>query len=136
MPRALRFPATFILLCTFLFTSTRTAKADIGPTQGQVVLIFVAVAAIGAAIGVGVYYAVRKAPSLTGCTSSTVTGVTLLNEDNQQVYMLMGDTALLKTGEHVRVKGKKKKDSFGKPAFLVDKVAKDFGPCKVASATP
>ncbi len=69
-----------ILLCAFLFTSVRPAKASI-PTGGEIVLIFVAVGVIGAAIGVGVYYAVRKSPSLTGCaTSGSGGGLSLRSE--------------------------------------------------------
>ncbi len=134
--RWLKLPLSLLLLCFLLFTTTRQARADSIISKGQVIGIFVAVAAVGAAIGVGIYFAVRQPPSITGCARSTPNGVSLLNEGDQKTYMLMGDTALLKTDERVKIKGKKKKDSSGKPTFLVDKISKDYGACKLATTTP
>jgi hypothetical protein len=51
--------------------------------------------------------------------------------------MLMGDTADIKAGDRIRVKGKKKKkDSPAGGKFLVEKLAKNYGPCKALPATP
>ncbi len=122
---------TLVLLCAFLLTAVRPAKASI-PTGTQVVLIFVAVGAIGAALGVGIYYAVRRSPSLTGCTASgSGGGLTLHNEGDQQTFSLTGDTATIKSGDRIRVQGRKNKDSSGNHTFRVDKLSRDFGPCKV-----
>lgn len=129
----LRHKTTALVLCVCLLLLPRPAKADIGISQGQVIGIGVAIAAIGAAIGVGVYFLVRKPPSVTGCVSSGPNGLTLRNESDQQTFSLIGDTAAIKPGDRIRVSGKKKKtETSGKRDFLVEKQGKDYGPCRVA----
>jgi hypothetical protein len=120
-----------------LFTE-QPAQASI-PTQNQVTGIIIAIVAIGAGIGIGVYFLVRRPPSLTGCAVQGSSSLTLENETDHQVFMLIGDTPNLKVGERVRVTGKKqKKDASGARTFLVEKLNKDYGACKVspAPATP
>lgn len=77
-----------------------------------------------------------QADSLHGCVSSAPNSLLLLNEGDQQKYDLIGDTAAVKVGERVKVSGKKKKDTSGKRYFLVEKLAKTYGPCKVSPAAP
>ena len=127
-----------LLLCVSLLLLPKPAKASI-PTHSQVVLIFVGVAAIGAAIGIGIYYAVRRngAASITGCAVSSDAGLSLQREGDQQTYTLLGDTAGIKSGDRIRVSGKKRKEyPSGKRDFLVERLAKVYGPCKVLPATP
>ena len=76
------------------------------------------------------------ADTLHGCVSSAPNSVILLNEGDQQAYDLVGDTAAVKVGERVKVSGKKKKDTSGKRYFLVEKVSKNYGACKVSPVTP
>jgi hypothetical protein len=133
---SLRHKLIALLLCASLLLLSKPAEASI-PTGGQIVLIFVGVAAIGAAIGVGVYFAVRKTPSITGCAVSTEADLSLQNEGDQQTYALLGDTAAIKSGDRIRVSGKKRKQyPSGNREFLVEKLAKVYGPCKVQPATP
>ena len=76
------------------------------------------------------------ADTLHGCVSSAPNSLHLLNEGDQQPYDLLGDTAAVKVGERVKVSGKKKKDTSGKRYFLVEKVSKTYGACKVSLTTP
>jgi hypothetical protein len=127
---------TALLVFISLLLLPKQAKAGF-LSGGQVVGIFVGVAAIGAAIGVGIYFVVRKGPSITGCAVSGASGLSLQNEGDQQTYTLIGDTAGVKTGDRVKVSGKKKKkDPSGNRDFLVEKLAKDHGRCKVLPTTP
>jgi hypothetical protein len=103
---------------------------------GQVAAIGVGIAAIGAAIGVGVYFLVRKSPSITGCATPGSDGLTLRNESDPYTYTLIGDTVSIKAGERVRLTGKKKSGPSGQHKFIVDKVSKKYGACQVASANP
>jgi hypothetical protein len=135
---SLRRKFTTLLLCTsLLLLSSKPASASI-PTKSQVVLIFVGVAAIGAAIGVGIYFAVRRnGTSITGCAISSGGSLFLQHEGDQQSYTLLGDTAAVKPGDRIRVSGKKRKQyPSGNREFLVEKLAKDYGLCKVLPATP
>jgi hypothetical protein len=66
-------------------------------------------------------------------------GLELQNEGDQRTFLLQGITADVKSGNRVSVKGKKAKNAkggSGKPTFLVEKLAKDFGACRVALVNP
>jgi hypothetical protein len=113
----------------------RPASSLIVPTPGQAVGVIFGIAAVGAAIGVGVYYAARHHQSVTGCASLMPDGLRLESEVDRKVYALTGDLAAVKTGERIRVSGKKLKSSGAVQLFLVEKLPKDFGPCKVQAET-
>jgi hypothetical protein len=126
---------TALLLCISFLLFPKPAHAD--SLQTAATEIIVAAVAVGAAIGVGIYFLVRQPPSINGCTTSSADGLILQNEGDQQTYSLIGDTAGIKAGDRVKVSGKKKKkDPSGKREFLVEKVSKDYGSCKVVPATP
>jgi hypothetical protein len=124
-----------VLLCLSLLLLPKQAHADTLKTDA--IEILVAAVAIGAALGVGIYFLVRQSPSISGCAASRADGLTLRNEGDQQTYSLIGDTAGIKAGDRIKVSGKKKKkDPSGKHDFLVEKLKKDYGACKVSPATP
>ena len=77
-----------------------------------------------------------QADSLHGCVSSAPNSIMLLNEGDHQNYDLIGDTATIKAGQRVKVSGKKKKDTAGKRYFLVGKLSKSYGACKVSPTAP
>ena len=123
--------AVLVLWVAFAFAD-RPAEASI-PTGGQVAWIGVAIGAAGAAIGIGIYYAVRHNRTVTGCAVSVPNGTTLTSESDKQTYSLTGDVAGIKSGDRVRVSGKKSKGkSAGVRQFLVEKVSRDFGACRDA----
>ena len=105
-------------------------------SRGEVAGVAVGIAAAGAGIGVGIYFVVRHNRSLTGCASSGPNGLQLQSEGDHQSYALIGDIATVKPGDRVRVSGKKKKAAGGAQPFLVEKVSKDFGACKVQPVNP
>lgn len=134
MMRSLRLFIATALICAFLTAFSRPAEAQSIPiSQGQAVGIVVIFAAVVAAVTVAIYYTIRRPPSITGCAIAAATSLTLQNEADQQTFNLTGDIAAIKPGNRIRVKGKKKnKDASGNRTFLVDKLSKDFGPCKAA----
>ena len=136
-----RFRRLFVSLtiCALLWTvQTKPAMANSIPTRSDEVWIVVGVLAIGAAIGVGVYLAVRPhSRGITGCASSGPNGLQLVSESDQQTYALTGDVSGIKSGERVRLSGKKRKENTAVPRqFLVEKLNKDLAPCTVAPAAP
>ena|ERR1700730_1558474 len=103
---------------------------NIGPSKGEIVAIIAGVVVALTAVGFLVYHETHKHPSITGCVASGADGLTLQNEKDKRVYALSGDSAALKAGERVTVKGKKIKNSAGKPSFQVERLTRDFGSCK------
>ena len=125
-----------VAACALLVTATDTAKAQIGVTKSQANWIVVGIAAIGAGIGLGIYFAVRPhGHSLTGCAGSGSDGPELVSENDQQIYALTGELAGIKSGERIRVSGKKEMKKASAPQqFLVEKLNKNFGPCNAQPA--
>jgi hypothetical protein len=121
-------------------TAPSNAQSSIpigGVTNSDVVWIGVAVAAIGAGVGIGVFYAVHHGQSLSGCAVSGSSGLELQNRGDQQTYALVGEVAGIKPGDRVRVSGKKAKKSDGSAQqFVVEKLTRDYGACKVQPAAP
>ncbi len=74
--------------------------------------------------------------SITGCAVSTPPAVTLQNEGDHQTYDLLGDPATIKINQRAKFSGKKRKDPSGKRYFVVGKLEKSYGPCKVSPAAP
>ncbi|MGD0730084.1 MAG: hypothetical protein ABR956_02390 [Terracidiphilus sp.] len=105
-----------------------------GVTHSDEVWIGVAIAAIGAGIGIGIYYAIHHSHNVTGCTASGASGLELQSKGDGQTYSLVGAVAGIKAGERIRVTGKKVKKSTGpNQQFLVEQLSKDYGAC---AATP
>jgi hypothetical protein len=121
-----------LLVCISLGIFNKPAQAQSVPTQGQAIGILVVIVAIGAGIGIAIYALARKAPSITGCAASGPGGMIIEDENDHQVFTLTGDTADLKIGDRLRLIGKKKKkDPSGNRAFVVSKLKRNFGPCRV-----
>ena len=125
-------------LCTCLLPVSTPAKAEsLNAAADQIVIGIVAV--VGA-ITVGVIFAIhhRNMEFVSGCAASGPDGLALQNEGDQKTFLLLGKTADVKPGDRVRVKGKRVKATKGSnsnPTFQVEKLANDYGACKVA-ATP
>jgi hypothetical protein len=134
-----------VLICGLLVTATATATAQQAgsprnslPTNGEVYTGAIAIlAVVGAGAGIGIYFLVHHNHNLTGCASVTPDGLRLRTDGDQQSYSLVGEIAAIKPGDRVRVSGKKqRREAAGTQSFLVEKVAKDFGVCRVQPATP
>jgi hypothetical protein len=131
-----------VIVCAVAATTTAPASAQSstpigGVTHSDVVWIGVAIGAIGAGIGIGIYYAVHHKSSLTGCAISGANGLELMNKGDQQKYALVGEVAVIKPGDLIRVSGKRvKKPSGPIPQFLVEHLSKDDGACPASAATP
>lgn len=128
--------AKAVVCALLLTTTTRPAKASI-PTHTDIVWIGIAIGAIGAGIGIGIYYAVHHGHSLTGCAVTGSSGLELRGHGDQPTYSLVGDLAGVQRGERIRVSGKKARAAAGaNPQFIVEKLNKDYGACKALPAAP
>ena len=123
----MRYCQLTVLLLSFSLALPANAQyGQIGPSKGEIVGI-----AIGVGAGVGVasyllYRSMHKGASLEGCVVNDGAQLSLKTKNNQ-TYALTGDTAGLKAGEHVVLRGKKVKNNAG--SFAVQKLANDYGAC-------
>jgi hypothetical protein len=108
---------------------TNGGYGNIGPSKGEVIGIIVGAAAALTVVGLIIYHETHKHPSITGCVAPVADGLTLKNEKDKKVYVLSGDSAALRAGERVTLKGQKIKGSFEKPSFQVEKLTRDYGTC-------
>ena len=135
MKSSLRRKFIILLLCLSLLLIPKRAHAD--DLGAAVFGVLVGAAAVGAAIVIGIYFIAREPRSITECVAPGPGGLTIQNEGDKQTFSLIGDTASLKAGDRIKVSGKRKKqDASGNRSFLVEKLSKDYGPCKVSPATP
>lgn len=125
--------ALALLLCFLLLSTTTPAHAD--TLQHDANLLIGGIIAVGAAIVVAVILVVHYKPaSVKGCVASGPNGLQLTNSGDKLVYELTGATSDIKSGDVVKVKGKKKLGKGTNPGtFTVKELSKDYGACP---ATP
>ncbi|MGB9466409.1 MAG: hypothetical protein WBR10_14975 [Candidatus Acidiferrum sp.] len=119
-----------LVICLFLVLPTFPQTGGrIGPSNGEIIGIIVGAAAAITVVGILIYREAHKHPSITGRVATSADGLNLMNEKDKKVYTLSGDSSALRAGDRVTLKGKKIKDSGGKPSFQVEKLTKDYGTC-------
>ncbi|MGB6686252.1 MAG: hypothetical protein WBE76_00250 [Terracidiphilus sp.] len=109
---------------------------QIGPSSGEVIGAAVGIAAV-IAVGTVVLVDVHQSHhTIKGCVTSGPNGLEVLNDKDKKTYTLTGVTANVKVGDVIQVHGsKEKKDSAGNRDFVVEKLGRDYGQCKVESAS-
>jgi hypothetical protein len=122
-----------LALCLLLglpaLPQTNGGYGNIGPSKGKVVGIIVGAAAALTVVGFIIYHESHNHSSITGCVAPGADGLTLQNEKDKNIYVLSGDSAAMRAGERVTLKGKKIKGSIEKPSFQVEKLTRDYGTC-------
>ena len=138
VPRSNRHSITHgiptLLLCVCLVFTVRPSVA-----QSEVPKAYLGIGygAITAGALTLVFYSIHAEHFVKGCVATGQNGLQLQDESNPQAWRLTGVTAGIKPGERIRLKGtKSKKESSGNRSFLIEQVAKDYGPCKGHQATP
>jgi hypothetical protein len=61
--------------------------------------------------------------AITGCVASDQNELSLTNEKDKKTYGLSGNSATLRLGQQVALKGKRKKESSGQLTFQAHKLA-------------
>ncbi|MFZ0199702.1 MAG: hypothetical protein WB523_05045 [Candidatus Sulfotelmatobacter sp.] len=109
------------------------AKADnLDNAARNIVIGIVAVtAAIAVVVTVLVMHESKKKRTITGCVNSTAGGMTITDEKDNQTYAIVGDTASIKPGDKMRLRGRKAKPNGSDKTLVWEsrQVDKDFGVC-------
>jgi hypothetical protein len=141
MSTKLRVSLAAFLIVLSIFVASQPARAQtgdfrIGPSGAQVAGVGVAV---GAAVGVGIYF-IARSPRISGCVISSAAGLEFQADADHQIYTLTADSVILgsfKPGDRIRIIGRKKTTAGGVRSIVAKKLLKDYGSCKVApSASP
>jgi hypothetical protein len=126
------------LLCSGFRSCGDISKTSLGgspgPTSGQVAGVVVGV---GAVVAVVTLVSVQQSDhTLKGCVYADASGLRLLTSDSK-LYAIDGDVAAVKAGDKVTLHGsrvKRAKNSTDPQTFVVKKLRKDYGPCRVPLA--
>ena len=139
-----------ILVAVLSVALIRPASADkprlafrphlIGPNSGNgfkklgdeiVIGIVVAAVAVGVLVTVLIVHYKSRQRAITGCVNLGANGLSVMDEKDKQSYTLSGDTAGVKAGDRMMLKGKVKHN--GKTlVFESQKIIRDFGACQPA----
>lgn len=121
---------TVVALCLVLAVPAFPQNyGNIGPSKGEVIAIIAGAAAVLGVTGYLIYRGTHKHALIQGCVTSDQNGLSLRNDKDKKTYFLAGDSAALRSGQHVALSGKKTKDPSGKLIFQVQKLKKDLGEC-------
>lgn len=126
-----------LVALALLLSASPSAKANVGyASNGKAAAVAAGLAGAGAGIAFLIYYSTHRGHSLRGCAASSPDGLQLMSEGDQRSYSLSGDIAGIKSGDRVRVSGSKVKGDSKHRKFVVTKLSKDYGACKVMAAVP
>jgi hypothetical protein len=93
---------------------------------------------VGAAVGTVVLVELHHSShSIEGCVTAGQNGIQVQNLKDKRIYTLAGATASTTVGDIVRLHGDREKQTKGDtadPTFVVEKVTRDLGPCKLGSS--
>jgi hypothetical protein len=125
------FRSVLILILYASVTATVSAQVpnnwgNIGPSKGA---IAGGIAGGAAVIGLVLFLALRKAPSITGCILPVDGEVSLTDERDHRPYALIAESSDLKAGRRVRLRGKKIQRNDGRFTFRTKKIDHDYGNC-------
>ena len=125
--------STFLLCGATSPAGCPSGSTSIGPSKGEVVGAAVGVVAV-IVVGTVVLVEVNKSHhTLEGCVTAGPNGLEVHEDGNNKVYALTGVTSDVKVGDIVKVHGSKQKgqkDTAGAQDFAVEKMTRDYDPCK------
>ena len=105
-------------------------SGPIAPSGGPIVagIVGTAVALVVATVVI-IHYSKKRA--ITGCVVSGQNGMTLMDEKDEQIYMLSGDTTGVTPGDRMKLKGKKVKPKAPDKTlgWEASQVSKNYGAC-------
>jgi hypothetical protein len=134
-----RFLIALLIPALFLLTS-QVAKAQSGDgkivSNGEIAGAIAGAAGAVAVIVFVIYYSIHHGHTLRGCAVAAPGELWLVNESDQRHYELTGETSRVKSGDRVRVSGSQVKGNLNHRQFVVTKLSKDYGACKVAVSIP
>lgn len=133
-----RVRTTALILVAVLFANSvgQDPAAQEKPivSKSETTGIIAGVAGGVAVVGIGAYFIIQSAHTVTGCVTDDPDHLLLHTEDGK-IYILLGATTHIKADTRIKVRGTRKKKISGltdQPTFVVEKMNKVYGSCSVA----
>lgn len=127
--------AVLMIVLSFVLCMPAEAQSSSGTIggvgTGTIVGVIVGVIAGVAVVAiVAIHYSKKR--TITGCVNSGGSGMTVTDEKDKQIYALSGNTTGIKSGDRMKLQGRKvkPKDSDKTLVWEAKKVTKDFGVCQ------
>ncbi len=127
---------TFVSFGMITLDGCENPPFNIGPTKGQVVGVILGAAGVIGGTTAVLIEVHHKHHTVKGCVSSGANGLQVESDD--KTYLLTGNTLNIKTDSLLKLHGtklRKPKHSAAAPTFEVEKISKDYGPCRVSPNT-
>lgn len=122
---------TAYLFCGFTQPNQCKSNSGGGGNGGLIAGVVIGGAVVATAIVVPVAIS-HSRHTLKGCAITGDNGLQVIEEDSTKRFTLAGTTDAIKVGDTVKLHGsRQKKQNGAEQAFVVEKISKDYGPCKV-----
>ena len=104
-------------------------------SNGTIAGVLVGAIAVVVIVAYVVVHESTKKRTITGCVTPEANGMSVTDEKDKRSYVLSGNTADIKAGDRLTLRGKKiKSTDTGRPVVWETKtVSKDFGLCRPAA---
>src|SRR6266700_1257026 len=125
---------SFVSLGVITMDGCDNQSFNIGPTKGQIVGVILGAAGVIGGTTAVLIEVHHKHHTVKGCISSGANGLQV-ESDDRKTYLLTGNTLNIRTDSLLKLHGtklRKPKHSAGAPTFEVEKISKDYGPCRVS----
>ena len=121
-----------VLIVALSVALAQPAEAEGYPSGGAIVAAIAGVVAAVVVVAVLVIHKSSGKRTVTGCVNPGKNGMSVTDEKDQQLYTLTGNTADIKPGDRMTLRGKKIKPTQASKTLVWDTktIAKDLGACQ------
>jgi hypothetical protein len=120
-----------VLIALLSVAFATPSRAESIQTAGDQIVIGIVV--VSAAVAVGITFLIlhqkHKVSEITGCVTTGVNGMSVVDDKNKRIYALTGDPVGIKPGDQMTLEGKRRAESGKMPVFEARSVIKDLGVC-------
>jgi hypothetical protein len=121
-----------VLIVALSVALAKPAEAEGYPSGGAIVAAIVGVAAAVVVVAVLVIHKSSEKRTVTGCVNPGKNGMSVTDEKDRQLYALTGNTADIKPGDRMTLRGKKIKPKQASKTLVWETktITKDLGACQ------
>jgi hypothetical protein len=121
-----------VLIVALTVVLITPVRADKFQTVGDEIVIGIVAVGAGLVVATVLIIHYSKKRTITGCVKSSDNGMTVTDEKDKQIFALAGNTAGIKPGDRMKLRGKKVKAKNHEQAVVweVGELSRDLGVCQ------